>query len=286
MLRQVDVKESEVISSAAIINYVQERGFKNIITIKKNSEGRLYIKEDGKIYIHTDEPSGEKIRFKNIKTGLLMAETLGKFHNAAEGFAQTTGIKVKVNWGRTMEKYRNLTVKIEKFSDYLQRKEKLTTFEQCTKEYVPILLKRAKASMKILRSMNYIKALENSMKRKEICINEISKNTGVISNNKLVITKIFDLGYNMVEEDLACLIKKLIEETGDKQMFEVIVNKYCEFRPLEEASKDIIKALVSYPSDSIKVISKYMKNVDNGDELIEKFKRYVQIESKTDILGV
>jgi CotS family spore coat protein len=286
ILKPIDVKESEIIASVAIIDYVVQKGFKNILSIKRNIEGKPYTKHDGKIYILSQSHSSDKLKLRSEENALLMAEMLANFHNAAEGFIQPVGVKVKVNWGKTMERYRALTCKLERYIDYVNDKEKQNQFEEYTKTYLPYLLKRAKRSMKILRSAKYLMALEKSMKLREVCINGVSNNTVIIDDGNLIITKIFDLGYNMVEEDIADLVKKLIIETEDKSLINPVIDKYSQIRGLNEASKDIIKALISYPVDSIKIIGKYMKDMEDSDELLEKLKSYIANEQRTDILEV
>jgi CotS family spore coat protein len=286
ILKHVEFKESEIIASAAIIDHALQRGFTNIISIKRSVEGKPYIKKEGRLLVLYQDFENNKLSLNSIENGLLFVEYLAKFHNAAEGFIPPTGVKVRVDWGRGMEKYRTLICRLEKYIDYINEKERLNRFEEYTKPYVNDLLKRAKQSMKILRSAKYLMALEKSMKRKEICLNGISQNTAVIKGEEALIVKIFEMGYNMTEEDTAALIKKLIEETGDKTMFNSILERYGEFREVNNVSRDIIKALISYPVDSIKIIGKYLKDMEDSDGLLEKFKKYMNYEQWTDVMEV
>jgi Ser/Thr protein kinase RdoA (MazF antagonist) len=214
-----------------------------------------------------------------------MAELLAKFHNAAEGFIQPPGIKIRVGWGKRMERCRVMTIKLEKYCAVLKRAAS-NEFEEMTAEYAENLLKRARASMKVLRSLDYLNSLEGSMKRKEICLNAISSNTAVVVNEKIIITKVFEMGYNMVEEDIASLISKVIQETQDAAVFDRMIEKYQSHRYLGEKSINIIKALVSYPFESIKVITRYQKHPELYGVYLEKFRGYVSKERWTDILGV
>lgn len=286
VLSHVSYKEWEIQCASEIINRLVSKGFTNIIIIRRNREGKPFINESNTLYILTD--NAEELRFKlnSRKNGTAMAEVLAHFHNVAEGFTPPPGVKMKVRWGKKMEKCRNLTMRIEKFVDYISDKKNLSEFEAYAKPYAQELLRRAKASMKILKSMDYIKGLESSMKRKEVCINAISNNTAKLSGGRLTITKVFDIAYNMVEEDVAALIKKLIEETGDKGVYDYVLSTYCRIRNVDENSRRIIRALVSFPFDSIKTISKYMDHMDRGEELLNKLKKYMKNEYKTDILEV
>jgi CotS family spore coat protein len=292
-LKHIDASEWEITSAAAVLEYVSSRGFKSIISIKRDGDSKPYIKNGDKIYALIRVIDGQKLKLRTKENGIRLAQTLGDFHNAAENFMQPPGVKLKVDWGKRMEKYRTLTSRLERYIDYLDEREKLNDFEEFTLGYVEMLLKRAKLSMKVLRSLGYLKALESSMKRKEICLNSVSSNTAVLYRSKVIITKIFDIGYNMVEEDLASLIKKLIEETGDRTVFVDIINAYKDKRNLNEDSEAIIKALISYPFDSIKMIARYFQHGKNDEDnpiydacLLEKFKKYIEKEMLTDVMGV
>jgi hypothetical protein len=291
--KQVDKKEWEVMSTAAVLDYVFSNGFNDILFIKKNGALKPYVKKGEEIYILMSQATGQKLKLRTENNGLIFAELLAKFHSAAEGFIQPPGIKIRVDWGKRMERFRMLTSQLEKYINYIGNKEVLNEFEEYTSQYAEILIKRAKAAMKILKSLSYLRALEGSMKRKEICINCISSNTAIIKRDNVVISKIFELGYNMAEEDIAALIKKLIIETGDKGVLEKIVCKYSDIREVGEDSENIIKALVSYPFDSIKAILKYYNHTKDmieedvlyNTEMMEKFKKYISRELLTDVLG-
>lgn len=291
-LNRVNRKEWEVMSTAAVLDYVSSRGFNEILFIKRIGVSKSYIKKGEEIYILTSMFPGQKLKLINEENGLILAELLAKFHNAAEGFIQPPGIKLRVDWGKRMERLRTSTSRLEKYINYINSKEKLNEFEEYTLKYTEMLIKRAKTSMKILKSLGYLRALEGSMKRKEICINGISNRTAIISGDRLVISKIFELGYNMVEEDIAALIKKVIQETGDKTLFDRISSKYFKIREAGEDSEKIIRALVSYPSDSVKVILKYYDHARNVPEedllyntaMLKKFKKYINKELLTDVL--
>lgn len=292
--KQVDRKEWEIMSVISVLDFVSANGFKDIPHIKKIGSHKQYIKRGEEIYVLISQAKGEKLKLRNEENGLIFAELLAKFHNAAEGFIQPPGIKIRVDWGKRMEKYRMATSRLEKYINYIQGKKERNEFEDYTSKYAEMLIKRARASMKILKSLGYLRALEGSMKRKEICINNISSNTAVLKDGRVLISKIFELGYNMVEEDTADLIKKLIIETGDRGIFERITDKYSEIREIGEDSKNIIRALVSYPFDSIKVILKYYSHINNMAEedilyntgMLTKFKKYISRELLMDVLGV
>lgn len=285
LLMPVYSDESNIMSACAVIDYAKERGFKNIIRVIKSGDGKPYIKENGILYVLVDFIEGGKLKFKTRENAEKMGEILAEFHNAVEYFEQPPGIKIDVRWGKRMERYRNYTIQLEKYSKRIKDDVK-NTFEGYTLSHVDYLIKRAKASMKILKSIDYLSSLEDSMRRREVCLNSISNNTAIINNGKVTITRVFDIGYNMVEEDIAALIKKSIEETKEKLVFNDILESYKKVRNIDERSETIIKALVSYPYDSIKTIIRYNKYPENYNEHLSKFMNYMELEQWTDVLEV
>lgn len=286
-LKQVDVKEWEVLSSCAIIEYVKENGFKNIISIKKDKDKKPYLKINDNLYVFTSEDHlGEKFDFKDREAVINLSAILARFHECSEGFIQPAGIKVQVKWGRNMEKYRGMVTRLERFIDEIESKEHLTSFEEEVSPHLNSLLKRAKKSLKVLRSIKYINTLEKSMNKREVCINNISQSSVRKYEGRIILTKVFSLGYNMCEEDLAELIKRHLEESESREGYGDIIKEYRKVRELSEYSEEIIKALVSFPFDSIKTILKYAKSKEDEDVLIGKFKKYLLRESKTDIMEV
>lgn len=285
LLMPVYSNESDIIAACTVIDYAKERGFKNIIRIIKSGDGKPYIKENEILYVLVDFIDGSKLKFKTRENAEKMGEILARFHDSVEYFEQPPGVKIAVRWGKRMERCRNYTIQLEKYSKRIKEEVK-NTFEGYTLNYVDNLIKRAKASMKILKSIDYLNALEDSMKRREVCLNSISNNTAVVSNGKIIIVKVFDVGYNMIEEDIASLIKKSIEETKEKLVFNDILESYKKIRNIDERSETIIKALVSYPYDSIKTIIRYNKYPENYNEFLDKFINYTELEKWTDVLEV
>lgn len=280
----VKYKEWEITAAFSIIDYIYGNSFKNILPIIKTKEGRIFITDGNIKYILTEEVEGDRFQLNCSKNLAYCAEILGQFHNAAEGFIQPPGVKIKTYWGKSIDKYRNLFNETKKFKTYLDNAETLNDFEKYTREHIDEILIRGKESLKIMKSINYLKRLEESMRRKEICINDMSVNLAKISDGKVIIIKIFNLGYNMVEDDIADLIKLGIEETGEKAVYHEVLDSYSKIRYIDRVSHEIIKAYVSFPSSSMKTIVKYTKDKDINK--LQKFMKYIERESMTDIMEV
>jgi hypothetical protein len=124
------------------------------------------------------------------------------------------------------------------------------------------------------------------MRSKEVCLNKISNNTAVIFNDEIILKKVFDMGYNMAEEDIALLVKKIIEETSDLKACDLIFEGYTSVRNLGDNSSAIIKAVAAFPEDTLKIIDKYFKKLQLDDNDLAKLKKYWSRESKVNLLEV
>lgn len=284
-IRSVDICEWEAVSAYAYIEFLKRNGFYNIVSLLKNKSGKPYLRKDDKLYVAMEEFYGENLKLRNIDEGTKAAKILAQFHNAGEGFIPPSGVKVRAFWGKNSEKYRMLTVKLEKYIDYIKEKKNLNEFEICTLEYTNSLLLQCKECMKIFRSPIYINALEKSMKKRELCINEISGGTFRSVGEDFILSKVFDIGYNMIEEDISQLIRRVIKEE-DILSYKDILNEYKYTKNISVNSETIIKALVSFPVDSVKLISKYFDDMRDLESMVKKFIKSIENDKKTYILEV
>ena len=286
VLTKVNIKEGEISSIAMLTQELYDRGFKELCLLQRTPDGKYYTRHEGRLYVYTPEIQGDKLRLRDIESGEAFARVLGGFHALAEGYTQQPGFKLKVCWGKKVEKYRILTSKLEKYSARIKKTGCSCQFESCTMEHIDELLYRARASMKVLKSTRYLMALENSMRQRQVCLNSISNNTMKLTNEGPIITNVFEMGYNMIEEDLGELIKKVMEQTGDRDAFTRIMEAYSKEKDDMEYSEEIIKALVSFPCDSLRTISRYMKTGGGGDCPSDKYSRYARKELKCNVLEV
>lgn len=286
VMTKVRIREGDISSIAMLTQELYDRGFKDLCLLHRTPDGKYYTKQGSRLYVYITEINGDKLRLRDVESGAAFARVLGRFHIAAEGYTPQPGTKLRVCWGRRVEKYRILTSKLEKYSARIKKAGCSCQFESCTMEHIDELLNRARSSMKILKSTRYLMALENSMRQRQICLNAISSNTMRLTDRGPVIVNIFEMGYNMIEEDIGNLIKKVMEQTGDKDAFERIMEAYAEERGNMEYSEEIIKALASFPCNSLRMIARYMRTGEEGNCLSDKYSKYAMRELKCNVLEV
>lgn len=211
----------------------------------------------------------------NNRDSLLeFADLLGKFHYYAEGFFQPPGSRVNVRWGKLADKYKKMTLMVKNFNNELKSKECSNDFEEIYSTKAIDIISSADKVIEVLQSEDYLKALSNSMAKREICLNRISSSCAFRSDNKLLLIGTKYIGYNMAVEDIVKLIKR-IPINEDKEILQrEIISVYYDVRELDEYSMKILKALISYPYDLIKLIITYSKQLEDEKTCIKKLKQF------------
>lgn len=273
VMKRFDINDQNILSSYSILEWANKNGFNDYTKIKRTIYKKPFLNIDNEKYILIEDIKGKKIKLKNKDDILLSINLLARFHSAAEGYVMPSGIKTSANWGRCMEKYKTLTCNLEKYGYMLDGKKNKTKFELETFSYIDELYNLSKKSIDFFRSNNYINAIEKSMKKREICVNDFTQNSLLLlgANKKPYLTKLFSLGYSMCEEDIASIIRRHIEETGSIEFLEEIINEYDKTRSINNVSKECIKRLALFPETPIKMISKYMKKGVYKEDMLEKF---------------
>ncbi|CCJ33156.1 Spore coat protein cotS related [Caloramator australicus] len=280
MLREVDCKEWQIVFARTLQEYLYKNGFKNLIEIRYNKEGKLYTIKNKKLYIDTEKVEGRPFEIDGEKSIKEFCKVLSEFHGASEGFVPPPGIKINVRWGKLTERYKRYLKDFERIKD----SENKTSFEAALEPYWEEIYKRAKEVMKTFRSIQYLSALEESMKKREVCLNTISKNTAIKTKRGIYLFEIFDSGYNMIEEDIAKLIKRGIQKTGKKEIFDIVLSEYEKYRALNSNSIEYIKAYVSFPYNTLKLVSKYLKGKEIDYE--KKLEKALLRDNQCNLLGV
>lgn len=282
---QTNKPEWEISSSAEITDYITKNGFSNIISFKNGVNGKPYVYKNNKIYALLDNVEGEKLELTNKESIIEFASLLGNFHSCAEGFTKPPGMSMKTEWGKLIVKFKTMTRRVEKYIKIINETGKTNSFEIETWDYLESIMKRAATSLKIFKSKEYLNALEKSMFLREVCLNSISDDGVVINKGEMIITNVFDFSYNMNLEDLSKLIKKSFESNNPKIMYDEVISAYSRVRYIDENSRNIVNAMITFPYDSMKVINRYMNKMGEEALLLEKFKRYYKREQRDNIWG-
>lgn len=281
MLKKYEGSEENLHSTVSILDWTHGGNFHNILDIKKTYYNRPFVRVFDDKYILVKNIKGKKPRLSDEGEVLSIIKCLGKFHLSSEGYVLSNGIKVEANWGRTMEKFKGFACCLERYFDTTESKKFKNQFEEKTHEYIGLLYKNSRDAINFFRSEKYINAIENSMKRREICVNDATSGIVMVGKyNEPYITKVFSLGYNMCEEDVASVVRRHIELTGNIGIIDKAINEYMKIRKLDDVCIENIKRMALFPEGPIKIISKYMKKGLYKEDMLDSFLNSARIYEK------
>ncbi|MEG0370686.1 MAG: hypothetical protein RR515_03320 [Clostridium sp.] len=284
VMKRYEGSEQSILSTTSILKWVEGGHFDDIVSIKKTYYNRPYIKVDNNKYILIENIKGKKIELSDKKQVLSGINCLARFHKAAEGYVLPSGIKTEANWGRTMEKYKTFTCSLERYWDKLEENGPKNSFEKETMPYLKLLYRLSRETIDFFRSERYIDAIERSMKRKEICINDYPSSLVMVGkSNKPYIAKAFCMGYNMCEEDVAALLRGYIEETGSIECINELISEYEKIRAIDDVSRENIMRMTLFPETAIKIVSKYMKKGLYREDMLDNFIKVSKVYEKLNL---
>ncbi|MEG0128452.1 hypothetical protein [Clostridium sp.] len=281
LVKKYDGSEEALHATVSILDWTHGGNFHNILDIKKTYYNRPFVRVFDDKYILVKNIKGKKPRLSDEGEVISIIKCLAKFHLSSEGYVLSSGIKVQANWGRTMEKFKGFACCLERYFDATENKKFKNEFEEKTHDYIEVLYKNSRDAIKFFRSEKYINAIEKSMKRREICVNDATSGIIMIGkNNEPYINKVFSLGYNMCEEDVASVVRRHIELTGNIGIINKAISEYMKIRSLDDVGIENIKRMALFPEGPIKIISKYMKKGLYKEDMLQGFLSSAKIYEK------
>lgn len=201
-------------------------------------------------------------------------------HKILLGYNSESLVKIKSNIGKEIETYKVQIKKLKKeyakIMDYGIKNdfEKLIILEGRN------LLKQATDVINYIYSNNYFSIIERSMNREELCIGR-ADNSNLKFDSNIQIGSLKYISYNLVEEDLYKYIKKIKKKNNLIDEEEVIKTFVYESH-LSKDSINYLKALCSYPKDTLRAWEKYISNkkLKPYEEFSKQFANSIEYERK------
>lgn len=277
-------KEACLIFISGIYEYVKEKGFNHIAEIHPTTCGKNYIRTGGKLYTLSSFTESMGKEFSIEKNSREVTKLLAAFHRAAEGYTPPPGGKCKSDWGRWIEKYRKQCRALKKYSILIKDKEDKTEFERMFLKENDCFIKRMEQSIDILKKKGYIDIVEESMKKRQVCLSSFKKYSFYKEKSYINIKSLDKCRYDIIEKDIAELLQKLLEIKSKKYLKDIaeLIKTYHSENPLSDNSIEIIKAFILFPEEYEKICSRYCKGKDKWTEkvYIERLKSAMDYENR------
>jgi CotS family spore coat protein len=283
LVQKQDCSETHLIYITNLYQYIIKRGFRHILKIYRTKTGRLYMRGADGLYIVTDYI--EETDFLNYGDEQKLVKLLADFHKSAQGYIPPSGGKGKSDWGVCIEKYRKEHKCLKDFRDIVENKEDKSRFDILFLNNCNEYLERMEKSIDILRKRGYLDIVEDSMKKRHVCIGSIKQSIFCKYESEMFIRSLCKCKYNILESDIADLLEKVIKGCNtSSSVFQIrkLISLYNYENTLSENSIDIIKAFLLFPSEYEKVCSRYHRGKNKYDEdgFIERLLTAMGIEDK------
>lgn len=280
------IKDSEtcLIYISGIHDYIRDRGFKCAANMYTAKSGKRYGRLKDGFYVVSDYIGGEKGSLCYQKNEKEIVKLLAAFHMAAEGYSPPPGGKPKADWGKWIEKYKKQYNALKKYKEQLINKDVKSPFEELFLKTSGPYLDRMERSIRTLKKEGYISLVEESMKRRQVCLGSFKQSNFHRGGSHIYIKSLDKCRYDIVEKDIADLLQKILEYSGggSVQRFIDLVLLYNSRNNLKENSIAIISAFLIFPDEYEKVCSRYYKGKDKwtGEMYIEKLKNAIRLDDR------
>lgn len=203
-------------------------------------------------------------------------KVLGEFHNKVKGFNYHVSKCITNNLGKNIEEKK---VEIKKNKRFMEEHKSEKIYEN-----MYYIIKQAENSIEKVYESNYLELINRSMRNFEMCIGN-SSYSNIIKKSEIEILSIEKCSYDMLENDGVYFLSKL-KNKDSKIDYKSLIKLYCKEEKLDENSENYMIAVLSYPKESMKKISKYRLNKKswNQDQFFIELKK-ASIKDKQRIIN-
>ncbi|KHD37213.1 spore coat protein [Clostridium acetobutylicum] len=221
-----------------------------------------YIEENGirlsNIVNHIDKKDIDE------KKAIEQIQTIADFHSIARGYNGLDVKTIKNKIGKLVGQYKIHAKKLKKYADMKKKRSNLTMFEEYFLNTCESVIERCEKCLGYINDDEYMEIIKRSMRNNDICLGNCYFEN-LWKNGNIFLADYSDIAFNMVEIDGVKFIGKLKSNSLDLN-FELLIDKYIEAENIKSESKNLMKALISYPSEYIKCVERYERNSDESLE--------------------
>lgn len=248
---------------AAFLNglygYMKDKGFTGIIEIYASMQGSYFTDIGGEFY--AVYPSGWSSMRSMEGFEEIIIRTAARFHRYSEGYIPPIGSKHKSGWGKCIDKYKDGLKDIKKYKDSTRAKNTRSPFETLFLRNCDKFMDMTEEALSLLTNKGYLDVVEDSMKRRQICLYNLKPSSWVSFGSNIYIRSLNKCRYDIPENDIALFFRETIKSRSwiYQERVKNFIYIYNRENNLNRCSIDIIKALLLYPDNYAKVCQDYFK---------------------------
>lgn len=208
------------------------------------------------------------------------------FHNKIGPYKENLFPRIGASIGKEVNSYYSQILLINKYLRKIEKKDGLNSIDFYLISRREALVNSGKKALNHIYSNNFRSLIERSMKNYEVCLTKVDEgNLKVEEDEKIIVSTVRYLTYNLKEHDIYSYIKKVKRREMDLGIDEII-NYYIKATELSDDSKEYLRALSSYPNEELKLVERYIlgKLKMKEEEILEAFYKARDIDSKAIII--
>jgi spore coat protein, CotS family len=278
--------ENRLIFICGLYDYLRESGFNGFVKPFRTKSGGYYSPAEDGLYMvvpYTDRKIDAVVNEEDI-IGLI-----AHFHRCTEGYTPPVGGKCKSCWGKWIDIYRRELRELKKIKEYAELRNEKSPFDKLFLKSCDRYLYNMEAAIQILKRKGYLDSVEESMKKRQVCLHEIKQSNFCYRRSEIYIKSLTECRYDIVESDIALFFMEMVKKNENISSIRInsMLNKYTKINSLGPNSIDIMKAFISYPERYVKVCLKYYgkKNRKSEDAYIRKLHSSINHEQAKDKLA-
>lgn len=152
--------------------------------------------------------------------------------------------------GKRIENYKVYLRRLKIDLEYRESIENLNEVDLFLLNEGENILKQGWESIKLLKDVDYIELIKRSMNLGEICLGKTDE-SNLRKNKAIEIGKTKNISYNIIEEDIYIYLKKLKRRNKNLKI-EYYLDEFINLSKLGKDSREYIKILLSFPTDTLK----------------------------------
>jgi CotS family spore coat protein len=276
------------------IKHLQRNGFYKIPEIIRTQGGIDYI-ELGSSYAYlTPWINARHCNYNNPLDINKAVLKLAELHIKSRGFNVTKEMKPRIGWLKWIETYKTRKDEIFDFKYRINKKEKLSKFDEIYLEIMNDELRRADSAIKNLINSNYIEKMKKEIKSRGFCHHDYAYHNVLIDKDNEV--NIIDFDYCILDTHLhdlsSLLIRRMKYGKWDLKNAVEVLDIYNSASRIYEDDIPIMAAFMEFPQDYwqrgiqyyweqkpwgeeffIKKLQKYIEDREQKQELIEQVRK-------------
>lgn len=208
------------------------------------------------------------------------------FHNKIGPYKENLFPRIGASIGKEVSSYYSQILLINKYLKKIEKKDNLNSIDFYLISRGEALVNSGKKALNHIYSNNFRSLIERSMKNYEVCLTRVDEgNLKVEEDEKIIVSTVRYLTYNLKEHDIYSYIKKIKRREIDLSIDEII-NYYIKATELSDDSKEYLKALSSYPNEELKLVERYIlgKLKMKDEKILEALYKARNIDSKAIII--